>query len=293
MKHYHGFDITLASDLTLPLPTAPPSAADIAIRLLEPIDVDSPPEHWDVHVRETEVEFLWEEAGRFIVRNGDTILIHPKRECSEGILVDSILGECLGTALIQRNVFAMHASAVSYQGNGIVLTGTGGLGKSTLAWVASQLGAIVLADEITGIEFSDAPSIIPGPPLLKVRDSVLRTICDPETFPKAFPNSEKRILQFPPPVGRTPLRYVLFLRPGDTLAIEPMTKRQVTFALLENTFAAHLSDAYETRFISRETEGALFAQCADLASRITPFSLTVPPTAPTPQEFLNVLETLN
>jgi HPr kinase/phosphorylase len=56
----------------------------------------------------------------------------------------------------------LHASAVSLDGNGVLICGASGTGKSTLALQLMALGAELIADDGIWIDPGDGPGTVPS-----------------------------------------------------------------------------------------------------------------------------------
>lgn len=106
------------------------------------------------------------------------------------------LGPVLGFILRLRGVTCLHSSAVAVDGVAIALTGSGGVGKSTLAAQFSSMGYPVLSDDIVTLEESGTTYLIqPSTGRLRLwPSSVEHFYGDPDALPRLTPSWEKQYL---------------------------------------------------------------------------------------------------
>ncbi len=118
-------------------------------------------------IKERQVWFDVPDVARFLVRNGNEILVDPYPDVDEDTLSIYILGSCIGAVLHQRNFLVLHANAIQIQhGNAMLFVGQSGAGKSTIATQFMQKGYQVLSDDIVAIDTKGDVTI--GLPFLKL-----------------------------------------------------------------------------------------------------------------------------
>lgn len=285
MTYYNTFGLTLSSPVELSVPTCPEGTPDIRVEFSR----TSPPpsEHpWDITGTPDSITFFWAEAGWFTISSGQRITISPIDSCGIGVLEDSILGEALGVAIIQRQALLLHASAIETSNGAVVFCGDSGLGKSTMAYLTQQHGGLILCDDLCLITMINGwPHVVPGPPFLKVREPALRGAGkDPADFERAFEGSKKYRVTSGTATAPVPLNHLLFIERGDTLRCTPCPTVNLFLALMENSFASHLSHSYEFEFLDASMKKNLFKACEDLA-HVAPCSiLTRTDTLPSPTD---------
>lgn len=122
-------------------------------------------------------EFLFrrESMGIFYVTNGNQIVIQKSESIKDAELSSVIIGICLGAILHQRKLLPLHASAIFFKNKCIVIAGKSGAGKTTLAAAFLKAGALLIADDVSLIKFSnEVPEIVPAFPTIKIcPDSLL------------------------------------------------------------------------------------------------------------------------
>jgi len=97
----------------------------------------------------------------------------------EGTVQDSdirifLLGSCLGTVLMQRGCFVLHASVAARGNSAVAVTGDSGVGKSTSLGILLAQGWQLVSDDLCAITWdNETPLVIPAYPQLKLNhDSV-------------------------------------------------------------------------------------------------------------------------
>lgn len=155
-------------------------------------------------------------------------------------------GPVMGFVLQRRRVTALHASAVSFQGYGVVLCGPSETGKSTTAAALALRGIPVLSDDIAAISLGDGGAEIePGYPRLCLWPQTVKNLLGaPDALPRLTPNWEKCFLPLDGAIAkfqrqRCPLGviYLLNARTADASAprIESVGARQAVLELVQNS----------------------------------------------------------
>lgn len=148
-----GFSVATDIPLSGMWPIGPVLSPDITIIS------GSVPHCLDVSAHETD---LWSIAGecfllripglmRLLVRAGREIIVEPEAGIGEEETVPFILSTGFAALLHQRNILALHAATVSWQGKAIALCGLTGTGKSTMAAALCREGALFVGDDIATI----------------------------------------------------------------------------------------------------------------------------------------------
>ena len=117
-------------------------------------------------------------VGRYLVLNGREIVIHPAPEAQEDDVRVLLLGSPFGALLHQRGMLLVHASVVATEQGAILLMGTSGVGKSSLAALLSRRGFHCLSDDIAAVTIdpNGTPRVHPGLPQLHLWPDVLSTL---------------------------------------------------------------------------------------------------------------------
>jgi hypothetical protein len=97
---------------------------------------------------------------RLMVEGGRDIVAEPLEAASDADIAPFILSTGFAAILHQRQLLALHAATVAWQGRAIALCGATGMGKSTLAATLCRAGAGFVGDDIAAIR-TDAPDGVP------------------------------------------------------------------------------------------------------------------------------------
>lgn len=98
-----------------------------------------------------QIWFCIKETAIYYICNGKTIVVEPYNNYDEEKVRIFLLGSALGMLLIQRNIVAIHGSAIEINGRVVVITGESGSGKSTLAAAFLTKGYAFLADDVSAV----------------------------------------------------------------------------------------------------------------------------------------------
>jgi len=127
---------------------------------------------------------------------------------------------------LQRGDLPLHAAAVDVGGEAVLLAAPGYFGKTTLAAGFDAAGHRVLSEDVSCIRFAQAPHVVPGPAMLRVRRDVAGDLELPGA--RAVAQSDDRVHFSLDPARRgdsrpVPLRAIVLLRRGeDGIALEPV-----------------------------------------------------------------------
>lgn len=133
-----------------------------------PIDHEHP---WSNHfISPDQVLLNVEDAAKFLVSDGQEIMIDPYLHADERAIRLYLLGSVMGCLLHQRRLLPLHANALQYKNECIMFMGHSGMGKSTLAAAMKNRGYKVLADDVCAVQTcsSKKPLIYPGVPQIKL-----------------------------------------------------------------------------------------------------------------------------
>ncbi len=116
-------------------------------------------------------EFWTDDVGGFRVDPaGGRIELPP---CDDEIAREQRLWGIPSTlCYLHRGDLSLHAAAVEVDGGAVLLAAPGGHGKTTLALAFHRYGYRVLSEDLACCRVADAPAVLPGPALLRVRRDV-------------------------------------------------------------------------------------------------------------------------
>jgi hypothetical protein len=176
---------------------------------------------------------------RYFITEGKEIVVMPEPEAKEQSIRLFLLGSAMGALLHQRGILPLHGNGVCFNKNGILFTGTSGVGKSTLAAMMALKGFKPITDDIAAIGYmNEIPVMLPGLPHLKLwQDSILKMNLKTKGLKKVRDELEK---YYYPVKNRTfddfiPLKkiYIMNINNQEGIAIKPLTGIE-KFTVLKN-----------------------------------------------------------
>lgn len=103
------------------------------------------------------------QIANYLVTGGKEILIDTAIGARDGDVATFTFGSALGALLFQRNMLALHGSAIRTKMGAIMFTGKKGAGKSTTAAALCNRGYEFMSDDVCAIEFNNgSPLLYPG-----------------------------------------------------------------------------------------------------------------------------------
>jgi hypothetical protein len=185
-------------------------------------------------------------AARYLVRNGDEILVDPDPDGSERHMRLYLLGSALGALLHQRNLLPLHANSIGIGGRAVAFLGHSGAGKSTMAAWFHDRGFDVLADDVCVVTQSEGspPLAQPGIPRLRMwRDALEASGRSADGHELSFDDAEKYNVPTREPTAEGPLRLgaIYLLKkaeeatPGEPF-VQPLGGIEAIDALVANTY---------------------------------------------------------
>lgn len=171
---YFAFGLEIESQLPVPelLPGNPVLPSQISIQLADVPDSLSAPVFSGVRFQGSTNEFLLsvDNVAKYLVKNGNTILIKPLPNASEKDIRLFLMGSALGALIHQRGLLPFHGSSVIIHNKAVVFSGISGAGKSTLAATFVKKGFSLITDDVCVITLDQEtnPIVHPGYPQMKL-----------------------------------------------------------------------------------------------------------------------------
>jgi hypothetical protein len=157
--------------------TEPVEEPDVSICLGEVPESLKNPVNQGILYQSTETEFLLQvdQVARYLVRQGREIVVQILGHASPAEVSAFITGTAFGALMHQRRMLPVHASTVLFRNKCLVFAGLSGSGKSTLAAALVRTGALLVADDISVIDFSgERPAVCPAFPTMKIWEDSLK-----------------------------------------------------------------------------------------------------------------------
>jgi hypothetical protein len=204
-------------------------------------------------------------VGRYLVAQGERIIIEPHPEASDHEVRVFLLGSSLGALLHQRGYLVLHASGIGTDQGAVLFAGASGAGKSTLLAELLRRGHRMMVDDVCAVTMtSEAPPlVVPSYPRTRLwGETAGRLAIDVRGLTRTRPNMDKYerqvVDQFwdsPAPLARL---YHLAGSSGDEMSLRQLGPLEAFQTVLNNTYRPVLLDSMARR-------GAHF----ELASRLS------------------------
>ena len=113
-------------------------------------------------------------VAKFLIKNGDEILIDPNPEAELREIELFFLGSVLSVILMQRNIIPFHGSAFEKDGKAVIITGNSGAGKSTLLRYFISQGYKAISDDVCALSVIDHKVMLtPSYPSSKIWSDIM------------------------------------------------------------------------------------------------------------------------
>lgn len=239
MKIYKAFNLYIASELPLPELLESEGKPDVIIKL-RTID-DNTVTEFD---RGNNFQGSMAEVGKFLISQGQEIILDPILGVDENLLRTILLGPILCILLRQRGLLVLHASAVKIHNQAIAFMGGSGWGKSTLATAFHTKGYDVLTDDVMPIQIGTGqPLVFPAYPQFKLWPEAATSLGeDIDSLSPIFPNAPKLSYKVSQGFQQTPLplQKIYVLGKGERHEITQIQSQQAFVELVRHTRAITL-----------------------------------------------------
>jgi hypothetical protein len=134
------------------------------------------------------------KVARFLVADGERILIDPDSHVNEERLRVFILESCFKALLSQQNILVLEGSAIQIGPDAVLFLAPSGFGKSTLASMFLKRGYRVLTDEICAI--NQTLHLLPSYPAINLWANIAKQVgIDSTSLKPINPTVEKYRLE--------------------------------------------------------------------------------------------------
>jgi hypothetical protein len=220
-----------------------------------------------------EVLLNYPGVGRFLLRDGNEILVDPASDSNECEVRAYLLGTVFGILCHQRGILPLHASAIDVVDGCVAFIGKIGAGKSTLAAALARRGHQVIADDVCFLRLDDNGVVQAWPGVNRIRlweDAMTALGCDDPGVERETRGYNKYLIPLrPAPNSMKPRRlcriYALHAAPDDGAANLTQIRGVAALEVL-------MQNVYRLSFAERMGhKPAAFALCAAAASDIPVF----------------------
>lgn len=180
----------------------------------------------------------------YYVEGRDSIIVEPINDESIGHAMAVVLSFGFAIICLNRNIPAIHCSAVTYQDTGCLIAGYSGMGKSTLTTRVLDAGGTLITDDVAMIEPKDDELIIyPSFPTQNLcRDIVDQWGYDMEELVPIFSDDdrEKYVINRGDQFSETPTglhkMFILSTYPGDEVVLKQVEGADKLTSITRNLF---------------------------------------------------------
>lgn len=291
--HYSLSGLEVSSEFRLPeLNTSPASVLMCQARIRLDSVSDTPFSENDTwFIDESDFHTIYmkiEGVARYLIRNGNEILIDPLPGASEREIRLFLLGSAFGILLHQRGILPLHASAINVNGRCIAFIGESGAGKSTLAAFLKKSGYQVICDDVCALTINDngKPVIWPGVPRLKLWQDALEVLgYDSCSLVQDSYQENKYHMPLNIKNNKVPLNLACIyeLKNDRVCQIDNLSGQEKMRALVNNIYRGE----FVTSGNIREKN---FSQCATIVKSVSMFSFSRPRYFQSMSECLSELE---
>ena len=272
-QHYDAHGVVLASDIPLPelalsgVSEGVPLRISQSTELLHP-ETGSGEQCW---TDPSGFHIAWEQVGAFQVAPSGDIGYRRSPGASDELVRVPLLGSVLAVALHHRGILVMHGNTLSIRGQGIILVGTKGQGKSTLSAALVRRGHQMHAEDAASVstEPDGTRVALRGTRQLRLwGDSITQVFgADGPVSRQIHHLSEKRVV---PLNGQaeTPARLLLcriyVLHDAEQIAFEPLGRSEAWQEILVHSLVSRFGNE-----LLKGAEAARhFAACVALAKTV-------------------------
>ena len=172
----------------------PIASVDIELVTSEPSRL-SHPGHSMSYMDVSEEDFFLEVrgVGSYMVQNGEKIFVFPHKDADEASVNLFLNGSVFGALLHQKNMMPFHGSSFIFNGQGIMICGQAGVGKSSVTAAFCSEGGVFVNDDITPIKIGKSePVMVPIHTKIKLwNDSMVKLNITNDHFKKIRPSLDK------------------------------------------------------------------------------------------------------
>lgn len=128
-------------------------------------EADALNKHYEIGLDKSAMENI---GGYYLIENSQ-ILVKIKDGYTYDTISSWILGYCLSMAMLQKGFLTIHCSAIATETGAVLISGTPGAGKSSLAGKLLEHGYKLMADDVAAIHFIDDKCMVhPAYPFQKL-----------------------------------------------------------------------------------------------------------------------------
>jgi len=174
--NYKAFGLKIQSEFEIPEFILSSDKPEVFVRVGKAPEKLQNTNKGGVRYQSTKNEFLLEidHIAKFYVKNGNEIIVEPKKGVVDKEVRLFLLGSAMGALFIQRGLLPIHGSTIKSGDSATIFSGQSGVGKSSIAAYFSQNGFKILADDISVV--NNDLNVVPGFPKMKVWKDIIEKL---------------------------------------------------------------------------------------------------------------------
>ena len=204
--------------------------------------------HYEIGLEKSAMENI---GGYYLVTDSQ-ILVKLKEGYTYDTISSWILGYCLSMALLQKNILTIHCSAITNNAGAVLVSGTPGAGKSSLAGKLLEHGYKLLADDVAAIRFKDDKCLVyPAYPFQKLcSNEVENRALDKSKLVYINEDKDKYLVPvndiFEPAPHQLKAFFYIIKAPVEELTLKKLSGFECFMSVKENLFLHRLKGNWET-----------------------------------------------
>ena len=228
------------------------------------------------------------KGGFYLIQNGKEISFKLNEGYTYETISSWILGFCLSMALLQKGLITVHCSAIATENGAVLLSGTPGAGKSSLANKLLEHGFKLMADDVAGIQiYNDECMIHPAFPFQKLcSNEIEKKRLDKNSLIYINEDKDKYLVPVHDLFEYTPTKLQAFFyivkASVDRLTIKQLTGFDCFIAIKDNLFLHKLQGEWEK-------SPEVIKMCMIIASKCPVYLIVRPKNAETLDEIYKIV----
>ena len=250
---------------------------------------DALKKHYEIGLDKSVMENI---GGYYLIQNSQ-ILVRLKEGYTYETISAWILGFCLSMALLQKGILTIHCSALATDSGAVLISGTPGAGKSSLAGKLLEHGYKLMADDVASVRFdNDKCMVYPAYPFQKLcSNEVEKKALDKNRLIYINEDKDKYLVPVDDIFEAKPHQLKAFFyiikAPVEELTIKKLSGFECFMSVKDNLFLHRLKGNWETT-------PEVISQCMKIASECDVYLIVRPDGKDTLDEICrNVINLIN
>lgn len=274
MNCYRAYGFSVASSVELPCPERVFDAPEVTITTGPASEIGTRDEGF-LRMTPQHCHFAIPGVAGYRIEKGCRIQVESHAEGIEKDILLYLMGSAFGFLMMQRGEFPTHGSVVAYEGQGILIMGRSGSGKSSLAAAFMQAGAGIVTDDVARWQLNDEGCwILPGYPGQKIwKDTAEQLGLGYNPSSTVRNRGEKYQIPAVEGFAEKPVRITKIIE------LEQDEAQSTTYQRLgmAQGLSALIAHTYRSEFLSfKEYQSRHFRQMARIAAQLPVYRLTRP-----------------